>query len=593
MDMSQRSRFGRLLCAIVLTSCGSDGGDTGSSALTPGAQAGAAGAGGGRAAEGGQNQGGVGATNDGAGPLAAPAGPFGREYRVKPTPSVVKGGGAIPSESGAAVTLTVEADQVARLISPTLTGNNIAAWLGDGYRKNAPFTTNLQAVNVGLMRFPGGSTSDQYHWDGDYPAAVASKASLSAAGALTTAKFMTLVRTLGAAPLITVNHGYASYGSLPLATALAADWVEYCNSPNDGSNPNGGKDWAAQRAADGFPEPFGVKYWEIGNEVYGKWEVGFTPDGTQYAQEVIAFSDAMKAVDPGIYVGVAASPDTTQTLTALTGPKTYHDWTAEILATPGLAQTIDFLDVHDYFAFVSAGSTPAPADVLPLVSQIADYKQGLDALLTQNPSRASDIRLLFGEFNATHPENPHTVSVMAGLFMANALGEMMRVGFDAACLWDVANGWDATNQGDHGFLSKGSPTIADYTPRPSYYTFYFYTHNFGDQLVSSNTSDPGVAFYASRWSSGQLGLVLVNRGGAPRTASIGLHGFTAAGDVNGWVLTGDALDRRAVSLNGVSNGQAEGGPTLDQVAPYYWNAGRTSTLTVDLAKYSVTSLVIW
>jgi alpha-L-arabinofuranosidase len=48
----------------------------------------------------------------------------------------------------------------------------------------------------------------------------------------------------------------------------AADLVEYLNSPNDGSNPNGGADWAAVRAANGHPEPYNIQYFEIGNEMH-------------------------------------------------------------------------------------------------------------------------------------------------------------------------------------------------------------------------------------------------------------------------------------------------------------------------------------
>jgi alpha-L-arabinofuranosidase len=47
----------------------------------------------------------------------------------------------------------------------------------------------------------------------------------------------------------------------------AADWVEYMNSPAEGpGNPNGGVDWADVRAANGHPAPYGVRWWEIGNE---------------------------------------------------------------------------------------------------------------------------------------------------------------------------------------------------------------------------------------------------------------------------------------------------------------------------------------
>ncbi|WP_252736689.1 MULTISPECIES: hypothetical protein [unclassified Psychrosphaera] len=54
----------------------------------------------------------------------------------------------------------------------------------------------------------------------------------------------------------------------------AADWVEYMNA-EVGANPNGGKDWAAERAKNGHPKPYGIKYWEIGNEVYGNWELNW------------------------------------------------------------------------------------------------------------------------------------------------------------------------------------------------------------------------------------------------------------------------------------------------------------------------------
>jgi alpha-N-arabinofuranosidase len=50
----------------------------------------------------------------------------------------------------------------------------------------------------------------------------------------------------------------------------AADLVEYLNAPHDGSNPNGGTDWAAVRAANGHTEPYNIQYFEIGNEMYNE-----------------------------------------------------------------------------------------------------------------------------------------------------------------------------------------------------------------------------------------------------------------------------------------------------------------------------------
>ena len=131
------------------------------------------------------------------------------------------------------------------------------------------------------------------------------------------------------------------------AAQLAADWVEYCNAPNDGSNPNGGTDWAEQRAADGSPEPFAVPYWEIGNEVFGSWETGNDPVGSTYAKNFNTIADAMKAVDPTIAIGLVVDP-------------TNATWTRTVLSNPGTTDRADFLIAHTYFAQFSSAASVTP-----------------------------------------------------------------------------------------------------------------------------------------------------------------------------------------------------------------------------------------
>ncbi len=86
-------------------------------------------------------------------------------------------------------------------------------------------------------------------------------------------------------PLISVNHGTGT-------PEQAAAWVEYCNG--DASTT-----WGALRAEHGHPEPYGVRDWVIGNEVYGFWERGGLP-ADRYAERFKEFAAAMKAVDPTI-----------------------------------------------------------------------------------------------------------------------------------------------------------------------------------------------------------------------------------------------------------------------------------------------------
>lgn len=84
-----------------------------------------------------------------------------------------------------------------------------------------------------------------------------------------------------------------------------ADWVEYANAKNDGSNPRGGTDWAAQRAANGHPQPYGIKIWNMGNEPWSPNE--FTSTGaSSYLTTIKPIVDSMLAADPSIKISLPA-----------------------------------------------------------------------------------------------------------------------------------------------------------------------------------------------------------------------------------------------------------------------------------------------
>jgi alpha-L-arabinofuranosidase len=73
-----------------------------------------------------------------------------------------------------------------------------------------------------------------------------------------------------------------------------AELVEYVNGSSDTF-------WGAQRAAHGRKEPYKVKYWNIGNEMYGHWQFGHMARD-QYTIKHNMFADAMRKVDPSIYI---------------------------------------------------------------------------------------------------------------------------------------------------------------------------------------------------------------------------------------------------------------------------------------------------
>lgn len=82
----------------------------------------------------------------------------------------------------------------------------------------------------------------------------------------------------------------------------AADWVEYMNAPNDGSNPGGGTDWASVRASNGHAQPYGIHFWEMGNEPnFTASQIG-SLTAQEYVRRIREFVPLMKERDPSIEV---------------------------------------------------------------------------------------------------------------------------------------------------------------------------------------------------------------------------------------------------------------------------------------------------
>ncbi len=159
----------------------------------------------------------------------------------------------------------------------------------DGW--DAEVVDYLRAARLPLLRFPGGNFVSGYHWrDGVGP--VDSRPVLPNPAwfgvewnHVGTDEWLRLCEMVGAEPLICVNAGNGT-------PEEAAAWVEYCNG--DTTTPMG-----RLRAQNGHPQPYGVKLWEIGNELYGSWQIGHT-DAAGYAERYADFYLAMTAVDPTI-----------------------------------------------------------------------------------------------------------------------------------------------------------------------------------------------------------------------------------------------------------------------------------------------------
>jgi alpha-N-arabinofuranosidase len=165
----------------------------------------------------------------------------------------------------------------------------------------------LKQLHSGVYRFPGGNYVSGYEWTDaigdpdkrpprwDYAWHVMQPNDVG------TDEFMALSKLLGVEPYITVNAGFGDAHS-------AADWVSYCNSPE--TSPMG-----KLRAANGHPKPYGVKFWGVGNEAWGGWQLG-AMTLEQFEIKHNLFAQAMRDADPTILlIGSGAMPD------AMTGSK--------------------------------------------------------------------------------------------------------------------------------------------------------------------------------------------------------------------------------------------------------------------------------
>jgi alpha-N-arabinofuranosidase len=100
-------------------------------------------------------------------------------------------------------------------------------------------------------------------------------------------EYMDLMRLIGSEPYITVNSGLGD-------VTMALEELQYANGAPD--TPMG-----KLRAENGHPEPWGIKLWSIGNEMYGDWQLGHMPLA-DYVKKHVQFEVAMKAMDPSIEV---------------------------------------------------------------------------------------------------------------------------------------------------------------------------------------------------------------------------------------------------------------------------------------------------
>ncbi|HEY3871549.1 MAG TPA: cellulose binding domain-containing protein [Actinocrinis sp.] len=469
--------------------------------------------------------------------------------------------GTVPAEAAtSSATVTVNATSGLGTVPANAVGLNTAVY--DSDMNDTAIAGLLKSAGINALRYPGGSYSDIYNWQTNVAQGGFDAPNTSFAN------FMGTAQGAGASPIITVNYGTGT-------TALASAWVQNADVTNN----------------------YGIKYWEIGNEVYGNgtyganWEtdshcetsaggppvtVGSEPSQTYgcgpstYASNVLSYMTAMKAVDPNIKVCAIVTtpgfwPD--NVTNATTSPES---WNQTVLAA--LGSKVDCVIVHYY----PAQSTDSTASMLSDTSDIPGIMSTLRSELSSygglSSSAASAVPVLVTE---TNPQvDPDTQP--GALFAADLYTTWMENGAANVDWWDEHNGPGsftpttvdgAQDYGDYGMFSdaannSGVTEPAADTPFESYYAVEMLTklEASGDEMVTSTSSNSLLRVHAVRRADGHLAILIDNEDPS-NSYSVGLSysSFTPSGNPTVYTL----------GANGTSITSATGSSTSSvTVAPY-------------------------
>ena len=478
-------------------------------------------------------------------------------------------------------------------VSKYVYGNNANCFTG-WMQNDAALMQKMNQLNMGVMRIPGGSLSDAYFWDRkgiyenyaiksydppltDIPSTISpwigQRVQDYENWSMGVNQYYQMMQQTGTTGMVTVNYGYARYGTSanPVATAahLAANWVRADNGKS--------------------------KFWEIGNELFGSWEAGYEIDqllnkdgqpkiitGDLYGKHALVFIDSMKQaasqIGKEIFIGTVLLEESGSGMA---------NWNKEVIARVGGKS--DFYIIHSYFTPYKVNS--APDVILNSPSKIAGYKTYVqNELLAQGKPV---VPVFLTEWNIFTEGSKQQVSFVNGMHASLVLGELIKNKYEVGVRWDLANGWAEGN--DHGLFSFGDePGVAKYAARPAFYYLFYFQKYFGDVMVEATTISNSIIAYASQFTSGEAGIVIVNKNSIDQVVELSLKNFKPGNRYYTYTLTGgtdNGLFSRKVSINGLTTTTEGGGPENYESIKAKSSA-INGNIKINVPKYAVVHMVV-
>ncbi|RDI70024.1 alpha-N-arabinofuranosidase [Halopelagius longus] len=348
-----------------------------------------------------------------------------------------------------------------------------------GFREDV--VSLLSDLEIPVLRWPGGCFADDYHWeDGVGPQeerprrrnlfwAQGPEELPEESNAFGTDEFLELCERIGTEPYLAANVGSGD-------PQEAADWVEYCNYDGD-------TELADRRRENGHEEPYGVKYWGLGNE---NWGCGGQMTPEQYAREYRRYAT---------YVGTMDNLMLDHELELIACGFEGHEWNRrfleEVNGSPwGVEFPLDHLTLHHYYGRtmnVPEADEEKYDQFLVEALEMEDHIERIAAAINA-VATTDDIGVIIDEWGSWHPE----ATADNGLEQPGTVLDAL----SAAAVLDVFN-----DHSDVLTMTNIAQTVNvlqclvetdedDAWARPTYRVFDLYAPHKGNEAVQTSVETP-------------------------------------------------------------------------------------------------------
>lgn len=376
--------------------------------------------------------------------------------------------------------ITVDPGNIIGQVNPLVFGHGIEAAKIPGWKENQAIETGRglwdpqaktplksgveisRELGIKMLRYPGGGLVQGFHWkDASGPLSERPDKKWT----FGVDEFLTFCKEIDAEPLMQVSY----YTGTPQD---AADLVKYLNWPESSKDP-----WVQKRIRAGHPKPYGVKYFEYGNETDMR---GTVPD--EYANKFNQAVKLMKKADPTINVSAHLA-----SLSLVPS----HPWNRTVIEKT--RDTADFFVIHFYISGRGTDDDVSLRACMAAGEQIEQTLQEYNDIIKKIAGKP--IPLAITEYNSSDvPEGAgktHRFSLAAGLFNADLMRMYLKPENNIA----FANYWQYL----HGYwgIVSGPRTATDKQDWKRWAPFYclrLWGEHFGDKLVDVSVDSPTLKF---------------------------------------------------------------------------------------------------